>query len=115
MSIRGALTGHLMIATIHAKNARGVIARLQELSISDEQLRQTLIGVISQRLVPSAIQKDTHYSRAAIFEILAKEALNGVLHNNHTLSQHDTLNNKLRKAWAYGYIDEATYTKFEII
>ncbi|MFL2128329.1 MAG: competence type IV pilus ATPase ComGA [Ruoffia tabacinasalis] len=115
MAIRGALTGHLMIATIHAKNTRGVIARMQELSISDEQLRQTLIGVISQRLVPSGIQKDTHYSRAAIFEILAKGALNGVLHNNHTLSQYDTLNDKLRKAWAYGYIDEATYTKFEII
>ena len=52
MSIRGALTGHLMIATIHAKDALGVIARLQELKVTNEQLKQTLIGVVSQRLVP---------------------------------------------------------------
>ncbi|MBZ6528243.1 Flp pilus assembly complex ATPase component TadA [Aerococcaceae bacterium DSM 111021] len=127
MAVRGALTGHLMIATIHAKNTLGVIARLQELSISDEQLRQTLIGVISQRLVPrycyqcqSACRLDCqdkkqNQKRAAIFEILAKDSLNSVLHNNHTYIEYDSLNDKLRKAWAYGYIDEATYTKFEII
>lgn len=127
MAIRGALTGHLMIATIHAKDTRGVIARLQELAISDEQLRQTLIGVISQRLVPrycptcqgacqAACQViKSNQKRAAIFEVLAQEELSNVLHNNHTYIKNTTLNHKLRKAWAYGYIDEATYKKFEVI
>ena len=52
MVIRGALTGHLMIATIHAKNTLGVLARLEELKVTRIQLEQTLIGVVSQRLVP---------------------------------------------------------------
>ncbi|UUX34232.1 competence type IV pilus ATPase ComGA [Fundicoccus culcitae] len=128
MVIRGALTGHLMIATIHAKNALGVIARLQELGISDEQLRQTLIGIISQRLVPRlcclchdkchryCTHLPTHQKRSAILEILTADELHRTLYQKTeqalpTLS----LNRKLRKAWAYGYITEKAYQQFELV
>lgn len=126
MTIRGALTGHLMIATLHAKNVRGVIARLQELGVSDEQLRQTLIGVVSQRLVPrycSLCQGNCHIhcqhfaveaKRYALLEMLLGEPLQRIL-KGETSDCYTTLNNKLQKAWCYGYIDDNTYRAFEII
>lgn len=132
MTLRGALTGHLMIATIHARDTAGVIARLQELNISYEQLKQTLIGVISQRLVPRYCPKcntsgsancshiQNIYKRGAVFEILAGENLKYLFSQpNFYHSQVDlvyfNLNHKLRKAWAYGYIDTKNYQHFEIV
>lgn len=127
MVIRGALTGHLMVATIHAKNTLGVIARLQELAITDEQLKQTLIGVISQRLVPRYCQQcqgicrttcDTFsisQKRAAILEILDGPSLYQALAGTKKDHQTASLNHKLRKAWACGYIDQKTYLQFEVV
>lgn len=114
MVIRGALTGHLMIATIHAKNALGVIGRLQELSITDQQISQTLIGVVSQRLVPLADSlSHLNQGRAAILEILQGKDLDLALKAKKTGMV--TLNHKLRKAWACGYITERSYHHFEIV
>lgn len=127
MAIRGALTGHLMIATIHAKDTLGVIARLQELQVSPEQLKQTLIGVVSQRLVPRycyQCQGDCRplctltplgTKRAALLEILTGQALRETLFFHDTPQSLVTLNQKLRKAWACGYINEKTFTQFEVI
>lgn len=126
MVIRAALTGHLVIATIHAKNALGVIGRLQELQITDQQLSQTLIGIISQRLIPrycphcqgpcrthcSVIPKP--FKRLALLEILAGESLNQVW-QGQLAPNFVNLNQKLRKAWAYGFIDTESYIKFEVL
>lgn len=125
MMVRGALTGHLMIATIHAKNCLGVVARLEELQVSHQQLSQSLIGVISQRLVTrycpncqAACQKDCDFfppdqKRASMFEVLEGTALKNYLDKGQT--DYPNLNDKLRKAWAYGYIDQTTYQHFEVI
>lgn len=114
MVIRGALTGHLMIATIHAKNTLGVIGRLQELSVSNEQIRQTLIGVISQRLVPcTSVLKSKLGGRAAIFEVLAGSTLQDVLTNGD--ADFPEINDYLRKAWSYGYITSKSYLQFEVV
>ncbi len=114
MVIRGALTGHLMIATIHAKNTLGVIGRLQELSVSNEQIRQTLIGVISQRLVPcTSVLKPKLGGRAAIFEVLAGSTLQEVLSQGE--ASFPEINDYLRKAWSYGYITSKSYHQFEVV
>ncbi len=127
MAIRGALTGHLMIATIHAKDTLGVIARLQELQVTPEQLKQTLIGVVSQRLVPRYCYQcegdcrpfctltPLGTKRAALLEILTGQALRETLFFHDTPQSLVTLNQKLRKAWACGYINEKTFTQFEVI
>lgn len=127
MCIRGALTGHLMIATIHAKNTLGVVGRLQELRITDQQLQQTLIAVVSQRLIPqycpvcSGACKSTcthipaNQKRLALLEILTGQALNSYL-TTGTISNHFTpLNQILRKAWALGYVDTDQYIQYEIV
>lgn len=113
MVIRGALTGHLIIATIHAKNSLGVIGRLQELGVSNQQISQTLIGIISQRLVPMENSLALKRSRAVLMEILESERLNKALMGHFI--QFDDLNKKLRKAWACGYITTKSYEQFEII
>ena len=52
MAIRGALTGHLIIASIHAKNAEGVLSRMNELGISNDMLGQTVVAIVFQKLLP---------------------------------------------------------------
>lgn len=56
MVIRGALTGHLIIASVHAKNAEGVVSRLKELGVSLDMLSQTIIGIVFQKLLPQYCQ-----------------------------------------------------------
>ena len=127
MVIRGALTGHLLIATVHAKDACGVIARLQELRITDAQLTQTLIGIVSQRLIPrycpfcqgSCQLHCPHFhpnaKRAALLEILTGSALQQQLLTHTLPANYQVLNHHLRKAWSYGYLDTSTFTQFEVV
>ncbi|EFR31514.1 competence type IV pilus ATPase ComGA [Eremococcus coleocola] len=115
MVIRGALTGHLMIATIHAKNCQGVIGRLQELKISQQQLEQTLIGVVSQRLVTSCLTNHLQHQRLAIYEILHGPTLKHYIQDGRMALDFVSLNHQLRKAWAYGYISKENYEKFELV
>ncbi|MFH5836236.1 GspE/PulE family protein [Proteiniclasticum sp. C24MP] len=51
ISIRAALTGHLVFSTIHTNNAVSTISRLKDMDIQPYLLASTLAGVISQRLV----------------------------------------------------------------
>ncbi|MGU9858044.1 GspE/PulE family protein [Pseudomonas sp. LF245] len=51
MAIQAALTGHLVLATLHTNDAPSAVARLQELGIAHYLIRATLIGVMAQRLV----------------------------------------------------------------
>ncbi|MCT8976319.1 ATPase, T2SS/T4P/T4SS family [Clostridium sp. CX1] len=51
ISIRSALTGHLVFSTVHTNNAAGTITRLLDMGIEPFLLSSTLGGVIAQRLV----------------------------------------------------------------
>jgi len=51
IAVEAALTGHLVLASIHANNACSVPIRLIELGIEPYLVASTLIGAISQRLV----------------------------------------------------------------
>jgi len=50
LAVRAALTGHLVLSTLHTNTALGAIARLKDLGISPYLLSSSLIGIISQRL-----------------------------------------------------------------
>lgn len=52
--ISAALTGHLVVSTIHANNALGIISRLLDLGITAMQLSQPglFAGLLAQRLLP---------------------------------------------------------------
>jgi type II secretory ATPase GspE/PulE/Tfp pilus assembly ATPase PilB-like protein len=51
LAIRAALTGHLVLATIHTNDASSGITRLIDLGIEPFLLCSTLSGILSQRLI----------------------------------------------------------------
>jgi len=51
LTTKAALTGHLVLSTLHSNTAIGAIARLRDLNVSPFILASALTGVISQRLV----------------------------------------------------------------
>ena len=51
MAIQAALTGHLVLSTLHTNDAPSAITRLLELGVPDYLIRATVLGVMAQRLV----------------------------------------------------------------
>ncbi len=51
IAIRAAITGHLVLSTMHTNDAVSAVARLEEMGIAPYILAVSLMGVISQRLV----------------------------------------------------------------
>src|SRR4029078_3321166 len=50
-AVQAALTGHLLISTLHAKHAIGAIARLDDLGVDNFKIGGALLGSIAQRLL----------------------------------------------------------------
>jgi general secretion pathway protein E len=51
MAIQAALTGHLVLSTLHTNDAPSAVMRLLELGVPHYLLEATLIGILAQRLV----------------------------------------------------------------
>ncbi len=51
MAIQSALTGHLVLSTLHTNDAPTVVTRLLDLGVAPYLLNSTLLGVMAQRLV----------------------------------------------------------------
>lgn len=50
-AIEAALTGHLVLTTLHTNDAAGAIARLDEMGVEPFMISGSLLGVLAQRLV----------------------------------------------------------------
>lgn len=51
IAVRAALTGHLVLSTVHTTDAVGALARLRDMGVPPYLLAATLQGVMAQRLV----------------------------------------------------------------
>jgi general secretion pathway protein E len=51
MAIQAALTGHLVLSTLHTNDAASAITRLMDIGVPPYLINATLIGVVAQRLV----------------------------------------------------------------
>jgi len=51
MAVQAALTGHLVLSTLHTNDAASAVIRLIELGVPYYLIRSTLIGVVAQRLI----------------------------------------------------------------
>ncbi len=51
MAVQAALTGHLVLSTLHTNDVAGAIPRLREIGVPAYLINATLIGVLAQRLV----------------------------------------------------------------
>ena len=129
MAIRGALTGHLIIASIHAKNAEGVLSRMNELGISNDMLRQTVVAIVFQKLLPLHCflcdgpcdiycpKFPVKQKRASLYDVLTSENIRTesfVDHINPTYFRDRNFNCLLQKVCAYGFISEDTYNQYFI-
>ncbi|AGX88065.1 GspE/PulE family protein [Candidatus Symbiobacter mobilis] len=75
MAVQAALTGHLVLSTLHTNDAPAAITRLMELGIAPYLIQATLLGVLAQRLVrtlcPSCKQPG---------EVIPREQLSQAVH-----------------------------------
>lgn len=99
-----AYTGHLVLSTLHAKDAIGTIYRLKEMGITQTDLLQSLIAVAALELVPILIKNHLH-SRAAILELLDGSFLQKVITENQAgeAPPFHTFTRLRGKAYAYGF------------
>jgi len=51
IAVQAALTGHLMLSSVHANDAAGVLSRLIDLDIEPFLIASSVIGVVAQRMV----------------------------------------------------------------
>jgi general secretion pathway protein E len=72
MAVQAALTGHLVLSTLHTNDAPAAIARLIEIGVPAYLINATLIGVVAQRLVRKLCP---HCKRDASLELLDWQAL----------------------------------------
>ncbi len=54
IAIHSALTGHLVLSTLHTNDAPSAITRLIDMGMEDYLLSSTIIGILAQRLVRAA-------------------------------------------------------------
>ena len=95
--ITSSFSGHLVLSTIHAENSIGVINRLRDLNLSLEDIKQTVICIISQRLVNL-----TNGKRGLVTEILKKEDIHDYIDNNKIIA--NSLEQKFQLACEKGWI-----------
>jgi len=74
ISLRSALTGHLLFTTIHTINAASIIERLFEMGVPPFLIASSMLGAMSQRLVrkvcPHCSQKAAAPSEAVVNEFI---------------------------------------------
>ncbi|RYL92367.1 type II/IV secretion system protein [Sporolactobacillus sp. THM7-4] len=117
IAVRASLTGHLVLSTVHASSASMTIRRLIELGIPRFDLKETLVGVIAERLVSIQCpvcgpvcrpdcENRHHPKRTGVFEILAGMPLHDLLTNSHSHRQPDykTIEDYLQEGMAMGWI-----------
>ncbi|MDP4180218.1 MAG: GspE/PulE family protein [Bacillota bacterium] len=51
IAVRAAITGHLVLSTLHTNNAPGAILRLIDMGVEPFMVASSIVGVIAQRLV----------------------------------------------------------------
>lgn len=114
-AFEAALTGHLVLSTLHAKDAVGTLHRLLEMGLKPIEIEQTLLAVASIELLP-IIKKNNVNNRAAIMDLLEGNELINILRGGEEerISSHNSFDHLRKKAFAYGYISEEFYKKYQI-
>jgi competence protein ComGA len=126
IAIRAALTGHLVLTTMHTKDSKGALYRLLEFGVNWHEIEQTLVAVTAQRLVelicPFCMEGNcdiycTHNqkSRTAVYEILYGRALRESLmemKGKSMSARYPTLGHLISKGIALGFIKETEYERW---
>lgn len=122
IAIRAAMTGHLVVSTLHAKNTVSCISRLKEFGISEQDIRETVIGLVSQRLLElicpycgedcsMSCRAHRETRRLAVYEIMAGNALEDQFNGEETVF-YETLQQGIAKSVALGFVSKGEYERW---
>ena len=75
MAVQAALTGHLVLSTLHTNDAPGTITRLADLGVPRFLIGSTLVGVVAQRLVRTICRGCSRETRVSAGEAETLSAL----------------------------------------
>lgn len=111
-AFQASLTGHLVLSTLHAKDAAGTIDRLIDLGINRADIQQSLIAVAAIQLLPIDRQGDIK-QRAAIVELLDGDELDNMIKGDmYKMKNHyHSFQHLMEKAYIYGFISKAIYNE----
>ncbi|WP_050615760.1 competence type IV pilus ATPase ComGA [Bacillus testis] len=127
IAVRAALTGHLILSTMHTRNAAGAISRLLEFGVAHSEIQQTLIAVSAQRLLElkcpvceGECSPYCHYGkrnkRASVYELLHGKELSRLLDEGVKGEEHEytyrLLEDEINKAVALGFAREEEYDRW---
>ena len=119
IAVRAALTGHLVISTIHTNDAVSTLIRLVDMGVPKYLILDSLIGVISQRLVKKKCQKcmgescdecSSGYSgRISINEVLVlnQDVRNILKEDNHLGSETKNKLKMLNQKCFINFVEDA--------
>ncbi|MFC1939835.1 GspE/PulE family protein [Chloroflexota bacterium] len=71
IAIQSALTGHLVLSSVHANDSVGVIVRLLDLGIEPFLIASALVGIVSQRMVRKLCTSCTQKVGVSLMEQMA--------------------------------------------
>jgi competence protein ComGA len=125
IAVRAALTGHLVLSTMHTRDAKGAVYRLHEFGVNWLEVEQTLIAVTAQRLVELSCpfcEEDCspfcyssgRWKRASVFELLSGKNLNSAMRaakGEMAETHYRTIKEVIKKGIALGYIKDSEYER----
>ena len=106
LSIDAALSGHLVLATVHAKSTFQTISRLEGLGISNDELKNCLTAISYQRLMPSDNEV------RCLMDIASGESLKSEL-NKSIRSNFVSWQENLNALWKGGEINDEVYWQYQ--
>ncbi len=74
IAVQSALTGHLVLASIHANDAVGALSRLIDLQVPPFLISSALVGVVGQRMARRICSRCRHTTEAPLEAATAYEA-----------------------------------------
>ncbi len=107
IAIQSALTGHLVLSTLHTNNAAGAVTRLLDMGVDDYLMCSTVNGVLAQRLV-RRLDRESSQRYLALPELVAEHKL-----RNYT--RHDPIylhRPMASERSATGYMGRTTIMEF---
>ncbi len=99
MAVRSALTGHLVVTSLHSQNCMSAIDRLLDLGVNMYQLKDVLIGVSNQRLFNLGAGK-----RCGVYEYMNRKEVAYALEHRQVSETFISLQQQLQCAVKKGYI-----------
>lgn len=121
IAVQAALSGHLIVSTMHAKNTIGSLYRLLEFGIPLSDIQQTITAIATQKLVNIVCEhcrmdcnNKTHKKkRRALLELLSEyflaDTLLAIKQNKLPDPQISTLQDELEKAINCGFVKKNGY------